>query len=270
MNKTENKTPWYRKENLLDREMVPYRILCVAVGVLLLGILLYTVAYLPDIGAADNPADNEVVQRYIESGVEETGAINLVAGMILDYRAFDTFGESNVLFLGVCAVVLLLMNDKNNQDMRANREMLEDDRFDVVHRNVIQRSVALLIVPVVMIFGFYVIFNGHLSLGGGFSGGALIGGALVMYSIAYGYEKMHSMLNYRRFMWIVCVCLMVYCLSKSYSFFTGGNGFHSIIPNGTPGSIFSAGLILPLNICVGLIVALTVYGFYALFTRGDI
>ena len=270
MNKTEKKTPWYREMNILDREMSLYRVLCVAVGVLLLGILLYTVAYLPDIGAADNPADNEVVQRYIESGVEETGAINLVAGMILDYRAFDTFGESNVLFLGVCAVVLLLMNDKNNQDMRANREMLEDDRFDVVHRNVIQRSVALLIVPVVMIFGFYVIFNGHLSLGGGFSGGALIGGALVMYSIAYGYEKMHSMLNYRRFMWIVCVCLLVYCLSKSYSFFTGGNGFHSIIPNGTPGSIFSAGLILPLNICVGLIVALTVYGFYALFTRGDI
>ena len=37
---------------------------------------------------------------YLEQGIEETGAINFVAGMILDYRAFDTFGESNVLFQG--------------------------------------------------------------------------------------------------------------------------------------------------------------------------
>ena len=30
--------------------------------------------------------------------MEETGAVNAVAGMILEYRAFDTFGESAVLF----------------------------------------------------------------------------------------------------------------------------------------------------------------------------
>lgn len=255
---------------LLNRDMALYRVMCVVVGVLLLAILLYTVASLPDVGDADNPTNNEVSERYIEAGVEETGAINLVAGMILDYRAFDTFGESNVLFMGVCAVILLLMSDSNNTDMRANREMLEDARFDVIHQNVILRTVAMIVVPVIIMFGMYVIFNGHLSLGGGFSGGAVIGGGLVLYSIAFGYDKMHSLLDYRKYLWIVCVCLLVYCLSKSYSFFTGGNGFHSIISTGVPGSIFSAGLILPLNICVGIIVACTVYGFYALFTRGDI
>ena len=270
MNKKVKKDAWYRELTLLNRDMAVYRVACLLVGVLLLGALLYVVAQMPEIGEYDDPANNEVVERYIESGVEETGAINLVAGMILDYRAFDTFGESNVLFLGVCAVVLLLMNDERNTDIRAERERLEDERFEAAHRNEILRSVSLIVVPSAMIFGFYVIFNGHLSLGGGFSGGALVGGGLVFYSLAYGYERMHEMLSYRRFMWIVCGCLMAYCLSKSYSFFTGANGFHSIISTGTPGSIFSAGLILPLNICVGLIVALTVYGLYALFTRGDI
>ena len=270
MNKKVKKNAWYRELTLLNRDMALYRAACVVVGILLLATLLYVVADLPIIGDADNPASNVVVERYIEDGVEETGAINLVAGMILDYRAFDTFGESNVLFLGVCAVVILLMNDEKNVDLRANRERLEDEQFDIAHRNIILRIASTFVVPVAIIFGFYVIFNGHLSLGGGFSGGAVIGGGLVLYSIAYGYDKMHSMLNYRRFMWLVCVCLLVYCLSKSYSFFTGGNGMHSIIPLGTPGSIFSAGLILPLNICVGLIVACTVYGLYALFTKGDI
>ena len=267
MNSNMNKD---REHMLLNREMGLYRALCVVMGVLLLGILLYIVASLPGIGDADAPTNNEVSERYIESGVEETGAINLVAGMILDYRAFDTFGESNVLFLGVCAVVLLLLNDRNNADMLINREMVEDERFDVAHKNEILQKIATIVVPVAIVFGFYVIFNGHLSLGGGFSGGAIIGGGLVLYAIAYGFDRMHKLLNYRRYMWIVCICLMVYCLSKSYSFFTGANHLESIISTGTPGSIFSAGLILPLNICVGLIVALTVYGFYALFTRGDI
>lgn len=39
---------------------------------------------------------------------QETGAVNTVAGMILDYRAFDTLGESFVLFTAMCAVTILL------------------------------------------------------------------------------------------------------------------------------------------------------------------
>mgnify|MGYP006976618559 CR=1 FL=1 len=40
------------------------------------------------------------------------------------------------------------------------------------------------------------------------------------------------------------------------------------IPLGTPGDILSSGLILPLNICVGLVVACTMYAFYAMFRKG--
>ena len=64
--------------------------------------------------------------------------------------------------------------------------------------------------------------------------------------------------------------LLFYAVAKSYSFFTGANHIESLIPLGTPGSIFSAGLIMPLNIAVGLVVACTVYGIYALFARGGL
>ncbi len=53
----------------------------------------------------------------------------------------------------------------------------------------------------------------------------------------------------------MCTSLTFYCLAKSYSFFTGANGLHSIISQGTPGDLISAGLILPLNIAVGFVVA---------------
>lgn len=49
----------------------------------------------------------------------------------------------------------------------------------------------------------------------------------------------------------------------------GANHLESGIPLGTPGAILSSGLILVLNICVGLVVTCTMYAFYALFRKGD-
>lgn len=75
-----------------------YRVCAVVIGVAIVSVLMVTVLQLPLFGSPDNPAVNEVVERYVEKGLEETGAVNMVAGMILDYRAFDTFGESSYCF----------------------------------------------------------------------------------------------------------------------------------------------------------------------------
>ncbi len=62
--------------------------------------------------------------------------------------------------------------------------------------------------------------------------------------------------------------LACYCVLKTYSFYTGANHLESVIPLGTPGAILSSGLILPLNICVGVVVAGTMYTFYGMFRKG--
>ena len=88
-----------------------YRIASVVCCVALIAMLLIAVSYLPPVGAADNPSSNEVAAKYIEDGLQDTGAVNIVTGMILDYRAFDTFGESNVLFIATCVVLAALKDD---------------------------------------------------------------------------------------------------------------------------------------------------------------
>mgnify|MGYP003309222873 CR=1 FL=1 len=60
---------------------------------------------MPSTGEAGNPANNEVADRYIQQGLEETGATNIVAGMILDYRAFDTLGGTRKQFMAVYSSV---------------------------------------------------------------------------------------------------------------------------------------------------------------------
>ncbi len=240
-----------------------YIILSVFVTVVYIGILLYTVYTLPEHGNALNPANNEVSERYIEHGVEETGALNIVSAMILDYRAFDTFGESVVLFTAViCVAMLLRKTDSDKKDI--DYDSFKSDRGDIL------KFAARPVFPIVVLYGIYVILNGHISPGGGFSGGTIIGAALILYSASYGDENVRRILNYKSFTAVTVACLLIYFFSKGYSFFTGGNHIESVIPKGTPGNILSGGLILPLNICVGIVVACTMYGFYSYFTKGDI
>ena len=49
-----------------------------------------------------------MAQTYINDGASLTGASNLVAAVILDFRAYDTLGEATVLFTSVAGIVAVL------------------------------------------------------------------------------------------------------------------------------------------------------------------
>ena len=132
----------------------------------------------------------------------------------------------------------------------------------------ILQTVAKILVPPIMIFGIYVVLGGHLGPGGGFSGGAIIGAGLILYLNAFGFKKTERFFTVKTYKIMSFGALACYALAKSYSFFTGANHIESVIPLGTPGAIISSGLILILNICVGIVVAGTMYTFYVMFRKG--
>ena len=43
--------------------------------------------------------------------------------------------------------------------------------------------------PVILLYGMYIVLNGHLSPGGGFSGGAVMGAGLILYLNAFGFQQ---------------------------------------------------------------------------------
>lgn len=49
-----------------------------------------------------------VAREYIRNGLEKTGATNLVASIILDFRGYDTLGEATVLFTAVIGVLAVI------------------------------------------------------------------------------------------------------------------------------------------------------------------
>lgn len=233
---------------------------------LIIAVLLLAVSYLPPEGGSGNPASNEVAERYLEQGLEETGAVNAVSGMILNYRAFDTFGETNVLYIATCCVMILLLMEGE----QVRKKIDQNDRAFEPKNDVILQTVAGILVPIIFLFGIYVMLNGHLGPGGGFAGGAVMGAGLILYVSAYGTKKTQRFFNEKVYTAIKVAALCIFGTLLIYFFYTGANGLDNHIPLGVPGTILSAGLILPINVLVGLEVACTMYAFYALFRRGDI
>lgn len=253
-----------------NKGLVIFHRIYVAAAVLfciaLVGLLLFTVSYLPRTGNPSNPDNNVVSARYIEKGLQETGSINIVSGMILTYRAFDTFGETNVLFIATCCVMILLMVD---DAILKKQEVKNDRRFEPKNDAILQGT-AFVLCPIIFIFGIYVVLNGQLSPGGGFSGGAILGAGLILYVSAFGFKKTQKFFNEQIYKVAKITALCMYGIIGSYFYITGANGIENHIPLGTPGHILSGGIILPIDICVGLEVACTMYAFYALFRRGGL
>jgi multicomponent Na+:H+ antiporter subunit B len=88
-----------------ERRIDVFPLLCgVALPVLILVLMYGAIRELPAFGAPLM----RVARHYVENGLAETGAANLVSGVILDYRAYDTLGEAVVLFTAVCGVVAVM------------------------------------------------------------------------------------------------------------------------------------------------------------------
>lgn len=245
-----------------------YRAAAVIVCALLIGVLLYAALQMPEFGGAEHLVESELSEFYVEHTMEDTGAVNIITGIILDYRGFDTLGESHVLFIAVCTVLMLLsIKGEKDRDRQLQRDAY-DRHFEPRHDEILQ-SCTRILCPLTLIFGLYIIANGHLSPGGGFSGGAVLGGGLILYQNAFGYHKVERFFTYRTFRIVSVVSLLFYSTAKCYHFFTGANHLENGISPGTVGNIFSAGLLLPLNFVVGCVVACTMYALYTMFRRGD-
>lgn len=237
-----------------------YPVAAVLICLALIGVLMAAVLEMPLFGQADNPTNNEVAEHYLEHGEEETGSANAVTAMILSYRGFDTLGESCVLFLAVTAVMILLLRDEKNTSPHEVERLEQEERIQAEHPDVILGQASQLLLPFIFLFAIYVLLNGETSPGGGFSGGTILGSGLILWSSAFGPERMRGLMDRRRYGFMRTFGLVLYALLYGSYIFIGANG----LPN------YLEGMTLLIDLAVGLVVACTVYGFYALFSKGEI
>ncbi|MHC4571701.1 MAG: hydrogen gas-evolving membrane-bound hydrogenase subunit E [Planctomycetota bacterium] len=74
---------------------------------------------LPDFGTPIfAKAPEAASQTYVSEGLAKTGAANIVASVILDFRAYDTLGEATVLFTSIIGATVILR--------KKTKKLLED------------------------------------------------------------------------------------------------------------------------------------------------
>lgn len=56
-------------------------------------------------------------------------------------------------------------------------------------KDFILKRISAVILPFICIYGFYVILHGHISPGGSFAGGIIVGLSLIAFATVYGMKK---------------------------------------------------------------------------------
>ncbi|MDZ7640559.1 MAG: hydrogen gas-evolving membrane-bound hydrogenase subunit E [Desulfurivibrio sp.] len=145
-------------------------------------LMLVAALDLPDWGDPASPASSHLSPAFLEQGYGETATPNIVTVVLADYRSYDTMFEAVVVFAAALIVMVLL-----RRTPRTRRKVLPQ-RPQREGRDVVLRGAAQLIIPVMQLFGLYVVAHGHYSPGGGFQGGVIFGASFILLALCYNLQ----------------------------------------------------------------------------------
>jgi len=177
----------------------------------------------------------KVGKHYINEGVKETGATNIVTSVVVSYRGFDTLGEVTVLLIAAIGIGAVLSTGRK----KAMRE--------ATPASLVLYTGCRLLFPLILIFGTYIFIHGHLTPGGGFQGGAII---------ASGFLLIYLGCRERRISRIASNLAeslggLVFVIMGLFGLVLGGYFLLNFLPKGTANTLFSAGIIPIIYIAIG-------------------
>ena len=152
-------------------------------------LLLYAALDFPEWGATESPASvSPVSSHFIAKTGVDTEVPNMVTAVLADYRGFDTMFETVVVFIAGLALLAILKSSSSSK--RIKREHEVEAEPDLIVTNTVR-----LIVPVIQIFAFYVLAHGHVSPGGGFQGGVLMGASFILVALSWDLDEALAVFN---------------------------------------------------------------------------
>jgi len=126
----------------------------------------------------------------------------------------------------------------------------------------IVKTIAKLVVPLIILFGVYMMLHGHLTPGGGFPGGVIIASAFILLVLAFGKEVVFQKLKVSTASVLESIGALIFLSLAVIGMVVGGWFFVNFLPKGYPVKIISAGFIPFANIGIGLKVG---GGIFAVF-----
>ncbi len=131
--------------------------------------------------------------------------------------------------------------------------------------SIIITKICRLVVPFIQLYGLYIVFHGHLTPGGSFSGGAILGSSMILFVLAFGIEEGKKIMPDQLSKRIEIGGVLWFWALGIIGVLVGANFLAnraSGIPLGAPGELFSSGLILFITVGLGLKVASTLMSLF--------
>ncbi|MEW9919759.1 monovalent cation/H+ antiporter subunit A [Marimonas sp. MJW-29] len=141
-------------------------------------------------------ATTPISEFHLANSYKGGGGTNVVNVILVDFRGFDTFGE--IIVLGIAALLIYALTETLlNGPVRArllNRKP-DQPRAGDMHP-MMMVVLTRVIMPVVLLVGFYIFLRGHNEPGGGFIAGLIVSIAVVMQYMASGFAWTSARLRY--------------------------------------------------------------------------
>lgn len=133
--------------------------------------------------------------------------------------------------------------------------------------DIIIKTITRIVIPFAQAYGIFIILNGHISPGGGFAGGAIIGTSLILYTLVFGREKGEEKFSHKASEIAESGGIIVFVLIGLAGLFLAGRFLTNLgagFPEGTLGTILSGGMIPLIMIGIGIKVGSTMISLFNL------
>lgn len=89
--------------------------------------------------------------------------------------------------------------------------------------HILLKIVSSIAIPFIFMFGWYVLFHGKVSPGGGFQGGAICATAFISHAMIFGVEKTKQIISLKAHRIIASAGALIFTLFGIVTLFLGGN-----------------------------------------------
>jgi multicomponent K+:H+ antiporter subunit A len=137
-----------------------------------------------------------ISEFHLANSYRGGGGTNVVNVILVDFRGFDTFGE--IIVLGIAALLIYALTETllgGPVRARLLNRVPDQPRSGASHP-MMMVVMTRVIMPVVLLVGFYIFLRGHNEPGGGFIAGLVVSIAFVMQYMASGFSWTSARLRY--------------------------------------------------------------------------
>jgi multisubunit Na+/H+ antiporter MnhB subunit len=125
---------------------------------------------------------------------------------------------------------------------------------------IIVKKTAQLITGMIFMYGIYVITHGHLTPGGGFAGGVIVAGSLILVTLSHGTDFLSLVKEELGTTLVESGATITVILIATAGFLFGTKiFFNNFLPKGIVGQLVSSGVLPLYNIFIGIEVAASIF-----------